>query len=42
MVIKAVAEDKKIKNYEYVGNLAEPLERFSENLKQFIDTIKKK
>jgi hypothetical protein len=36
LVIQALAEDNKIKNYEYVGNLAEPLERFATSLKLFV------
>lgn len=41
LVIRALAEDNKIKNFEFVGNLAEPLERFANNLKLFVEYAKK-
>jgi hypothetical protein len=41
LVIRALAEDGKIKNFEFVGNLAEPLERFASNLKLFVEYAKK-
>lgn len=36
-LIRALDEDNKIKNYEFIGNLAEPLERFANNLKLFVE-----
>lgn len=41
LVIRALAEDNKIKNYEFVSNLVEPLERFATNLKLFVEYTKK-
>ncbi len=40
-VIRALDEDGNIKNYEFVGNIAEPLEHFANNLKLFVEYAKK-
>ena len=36
LVIRTIDDEGKEKNLEFVGNLAEPLERFANNLKLFV------
>lgn len=41
LVIRAVMEDNRPKNFEFYGNNAEALERFANNLILFLEYVRK-